>query len=114
MKVDITGPVAAALKAQSRTADEILREALGVKEDGLFTDGVFFPDGTHFLAWYKDRPYWGKVRAGQIEMNDELFPSVSAAASKITGRPTNGWDFWQSKLPGKHEFTRISRLREGG
>lgn len=106
--------VAKALEGSVKSADEILREALKVKADGLSTaEGVLFPEGTAFLAWYKERPYWGHVKNGAIEIQGERFTSVSAAAGKITKRPTNGWDFWQCKVPGKSEFVRISKLRIG-
>lgn len=36
-----------------------------------------------------------------------------SAAVKVTGRPTNGWDFWQCKMPGKAEFVRINKLGAG-
>lgn len=106
--------VAQALEKSVRSADEILRDALKIKPEGLATaEGVLFPEGTAFLAWYKERPYWGHVKNGAIEIQGERFTSVSAAAGKITKRPTNGWDFWQCKAPGKSEFVRISKLRVG-
>jgi hypothetical protein len=92
----------------------VLREVLQIKAEGLETaEGVIFPEGTAFLSWYKERPHWCHVKDGAIVIQGERFPSVSAAAVKITGRPTNGWDFWQAKLPGKSEFVRISKLRQG-
>lgn len=110
----VSPAVAKALAASKKSAEEILRAALGVMPEGLEADGVTFPEGTAFLAWYKDRPYWGHVKEGSIEMMGERFPSVSAAAVKITGRPTNGWDFWQCKFPNSGEFVRISKLRTNG
>jgi hypothetical protein len=113
--ITVTPAIAKALAASGKSVDKLLREALGIKTAGLETaEGVVFPEGTAFLAWYKDRPYWGHVKDGAIELNGEAFPSVSAAAVKITGRPTNGWDFWQAKPPGKSEFVRISKLRRNG
>lgn len=106
--------IAKALNQSGKSVEELLRAALGIKEEGLEADGVIFPEGTAFMAWYKDRPYWGHVKDGAIELMGESFPSVSAAAVKITGKPTNGWDFWQCKLPGSGEFVRISKLRTNG
>lgn len=112
--ITVTDAVAKALAESGRSADEILREVLKVKAEGLSTtEGVHFPEGTAFLAWYKDRPYWGHVKDGMIEIQGERFSSVSAAAGRITKRPTNGWDFWQAKFPGSAEFVRISKLRTG-
>lgn len=110
--VQISDAVAKALADSKRTADDVLRETLKIKVEGFSTDGIVFPEGTAFLAWYKERPYWGFVKNGQIDIQGKRFPSVSAAACEITKRPTtNGWDFWQCKLPGRSEFIRISKLR---
>lgn len=112
--VQISEAVAKALMESGKTAEEVLRQALKVKPEGLTTpQGYTFPEGTAFLVWYKDRPYWGTVRGGAIEIDGERFTSVSAAAAKVTQRPTtNGWEFWQVKLPGKAEFIRINKLIE--
>lgn len=111
--VALSDAVANALKATGFSAEDFLRVALKVEVKGLTTaEGVCFPEGTSFMAWYKDRPYWGKVANGALEINGTRFTSVSAAAVKVTGRPTNGWDFWQCKMPGKAEFVRIDTLRD--
>ena len=110
--ITVSDAVAKALEEAKRTADEVLREALKVAPDGMATgEGVTFPEGTAFLAWYKDRPYWGHVHGGMLEIQGERFTSVSSAAGKVTHRPTNGWDFWQAKLPGSSEFVKINKLR---
>lgn len=111
--VQISNTVVDALKAVGMTPEDFLRQALNIaKPEGMTTaEGVTFPEGTAFLAWYKDRPHWGHVKNGAIEIMGERFTSVSSAAVKVTGRPTNGWDFWQCKMPGKGEFVRISKLR---
>lgn len=108
----LSSPIVKALDAVGMTADEFLRSALNIKPDGLLTaEGVLFPEGTAFLAWYKDRAYWAHVRNGALELMGERFASVSSAAGKITHRPTNGWDFWQAKLPGKSDFVKLTTLR---
>ncbi len=110
--ITVSPAVAKALSAVGMTADDFLRQALNIKNGEFTADGVIFPEGTAFLAWYKDRPHWGIVKGGALEMQGERYASVSAAAAKVTGRPTNGWDFWQCKLPNKGEFVRISGLRQ--
>jgi len=111
--ITLSPEVAKALELGDLNAEQILREALRIKPEGFTTsEGVVFPEGTAFLAWYKDRPYWGHICGGLFEIHSEQFTSVSSAAGKITGRPTNGWDFWQCKFPGKGEFIRISKLRQ--
>ena len=101
--ITVSPDVSKALALGNLNADQILRDALNIKPEG-FT--------TAFLAWYKDRPHWGHVKNGALDILGDRFTSVSSAAGKITGRPTNGWDFWQCKMPGKSEFVRISKLRQ--
>jgi hypothetical protein len=101
------------LRERNLTAEEVIRKALGIKAEGLNAEGVFFPEGTAFLAWYKDNAHVGRVKEGAIEINGKRFTSVSGAAASVTGRPTtNGWSFWMVKLPGKNEFQNISTFRE--
>lgn len=109
----ISEAVKRALTADNLTADAVLREALGIKTDGLTTsEGVSFPEGTVFVAWYKERAHGAIIRNGLIEIDGNTFTSVSGAAAHITGRPTtNGWAFWMCKFPGKSEFTPIISLR---
>lgn len=109
--ITVSDAVAKALEEAKRTADDILREVLKVPPEGL---AAVFPEGTAFLAWYKDRPYWGHVHEGLLEIQGERFTSVSSAAGKVMHRPTNGWDFWQAKLPGRAEFVKINKLRAPG
>jgi hypothetical protein len=102
------------LKEMNLTADEVIRKALEIKAEGLSTsEGVFFPEGTAFLAWYKDAAHVGRVKEGAIVINEQSANSVSAAAAIVTGRPTtNGWGFWMVKLPGKNEFVPIMSFRD--
>jgi hypothetical protein len=104
------------LRELNLTADEVIRKALEIKAEGLSTsEGVFFPEGTVFAAWYKDEMHIGRVKEGSIVMDKggKTANSVSAAAANVTGRPTtNGWSFWNIKLPGKNEFVPIMSFRE--
>lgn len=102
------------LKELNLTAEDVIRKALDIKSEGFTpAEGVFFPEGTALLAWYKDRPHWGIVKNGSIDMEGEAFSSISGAAAKVTGRPTtNGWDFWLVKMPGKNEFVPIKTFRK--
>jgi hypothetical protein len=117
-QITISDAVHKALLESGHTADEILRECLHVKPEGLVTpEGVTFPEGTFFRVWYKDRPYWGAVENGALVINGERFTSVSAAAKAVTKRPTNGWEFWEARLPKRTDWVRIDALRpkaEGG
>lgn len=101
------------LKDLNLTAEEVIRKALNIKAEGLTAEGVLFPEGTIFLTCYKEEVYSGKVKEGAIELQGERFTSVSAAAAKITGRPTtNGWAFWSVRLPGRNEFVPVANLRK--
>lgn len=113
-RFQLSALVQKALTEQKLTADKVIRKALGLKSEGLSTpEGVFFPEGTAFLAWYKDKPHWAVVKEGEITFDDKShFVSVSGAAAKVTGRPTtNGWAFWLIKVPGKNEFIPIANFR---
>jgi hypothetical protein len=113
-RYQISSTLQAKLKELNLTAEEVIRKALNIKAEGLNTaEGVFFPEGTAFLAWYKDEAHVARVKGGAIEIADKKVSSVSAAAAEVTGRPTtNGWAFWLVKLPGKNEFTPIAQFRK--
>ncbi len=100
------------LKEANLTADEVLRKALGLKNEGFTTfDGTYFPEGSVFVTWYKDRACSAIVKNGVIEIDGATFNSLSGAAAHYTGRPTtNGWSFWSVRLPGKQEFVLCSTL----
>lgn len=102
------------LRELDLTAEDVIRKALDIKSEGLtVAEGVYFPEGTAFLAWYKEDAHVARLKDGAIVVGGKSFTSVSGAAAEITGRPTtNGWDFWQVKLPGKNEFFPIKTLRD--
>lgn len=110
---EISVAVRKALKAANLTADAVLREALGIKNEGLVTsEGVTFPEGTIFVAWYKEKSWGAIVKNGLLDIDGKTFTAVSGAAAHITGRPTtNGWAFWHCKFPGKNEFVSIASLK---
>lgn len=87
------------------TAEDTLRKALGMIPEGFITiDGTVFPEGTVFVSWFKDAAVSAIVRDGKLMIKNKSFKSLSAAAAHYTGRQTtNGWGFWNVKLPGKEE-----------
>lgn len=105
------------------TYNDVLRELLGLNSTkpahvephtvtgGWFTKGVTFPEGTEFRASYKGQAYNGKVESGLLVVNGKRYDSPSAAAVAITGRPTNGWIFWECRLPGKTSWQMIKSFR---
>jgi hypothetical protein len=111
-RYELSQTVQRRLKEENLTADEVLRKALGMKNEGFSTsDGTYFPEGSVFLTWYKDRACSAVVKDGAIDIDGKTFTSLSAAAAHYTGRPTtNGWSFWSVKIPGKQEFVLCSTL----
>ena len=112
-KITVSTEVAAAVAASKKTADELLREALLQKSDGLVTkEGVIFPNGTALLSWYKDRAYYANVSDGTIEIMGEHVDTMSAAAQMVTKGRVNGWEFWKCRRPGDAEFIPVKNLRK--
>lgn len=113
-RYEISPTVQKKLRELNVTAEDVIRKALDLKPDGLATiEGVFFPEGTAFLVWYKEAAHFGHVKDGAIVIEGKPYTSVSGAAAAITGRATtNGWSFWTVKLPGKTEFVPIASLRK--
>lgn len=111
-RYELSQAVQKRLKEENLTADEVLRKALGLTVDGFTTtDGTYFPNGSVFVTWYKDRACSAVVKNGAIDVDGKVYKSLSAAAAVYTGRATtNGWDFWSVKLPGKQEFILCSTL----
>lgn len=114
-RFELSPAVQKELKRLDLTADEELRKHLNIKAQGFDAGyGVIFPEGTRFLCWYKDRPYWGIVKDGALVIDGKPYGSVSAAAEAVTGRHTqNGWDFWTASVPGTgNSFPPIMSFRK--
>lgn len=101
-RYSLSSAVQRELKRQNLAADDVLRKALGIKTEGFTSsDGKYFPEGTVFIALYKDRALSALVKNGAIEVEGKSYSSLSAAAAHYTGRPTtNGWDFWYARSNG--------------
>ena len=119
-KFQLSPEVQKVLAERGLSAEEVIRKSLHIKTEGMDAgEGVIFPEGTEFLAWYKGRPHWGTVKNGAFVthryeiVGEDSFTSVSGAAASITGRPTqNGWHFWMAKTAGKNEFVPIMQFRQ--
>jgi hypothetical protein len=62
-------------------------------------------------AQYKGRSYAAVFnKDGTVRHEGARFSSLSAAASSVTGRPTNGWLFWRYR-DGRGEWRPVSELR---
>jgi hypothetical protein len=73
--------------------------------------GVRFPAGTEFRATYKGQTYLARVENGALVLSGERFDSPSAAAMSITGKPVNGWTFWEARMPGRTAWQILKALR---
>lgn len=108
------------------THNDVLRDLLGLNSKsqpkapvqvapdtgGWFTKGVKFPDGTEFRARYRGEVHYAKVEAGALVLDSKRYDSPSAAAVSITGKPTNGWTFWECRFSGKTSWQMIKAFRK--
>src|SRR6266436_5102061 len=97
------------------TENEVLRNLLGLSTkrgpavptavgtsdaSDWVSKGVRFPAGTEFRASYKGQTWLGRVERGALVVNGQRFDTPSAAAGFVTRSATNGWTFWECRLPG--------------
>jgi len=78
----------------------------------LIEAGLLSP-GARLVATYKGSQYETSIAEdGRLLLSDgSLESSLSRAAVRVTGRPTNGWTFW--KLKKENQTISLARLREG-
>lgn len=105
------------------TYNDVIRELLGIggkqaptapnteSASDWITKGVRFPEGTEFRAEYKGRQFKAVVEAGALLLNGKRFESPSSAAMSITESATNGWVFWECRLPGHSSWKLMKSLR---
>ena len=106
--------------------NDVLRELLGLSPKRHRVDspvtassdandwivkGVRFPASTEFRANYKGQTWLGRVERGALTVNGKRFETPSAAAVFVTKNPTNGWTFWECRLPGQASWQIIKGLR---
>jgi hypothetical protein len=128
--IDVDFDVFKALTARRSTEEvsenDVLRSLLGLPSKQRSTTpitvetadsndwiakGVRFPTGTEFRASYKGQTWLGRVERGALVVNGKRFDTPSAAAVFITKSPTNGWTFWECRLPGQSSWQLIKGLR---
>lgn len=98
------------------THNDVIRNLLNLKteevrEEGWFSKGIFFPNGTEFRATFKNLPYEAKIQNKLLIYNGNSCKSLSEAAFAITHTPRNGWDFWECRLP-DHRWEKCADLRK--
>jgi hypothetical protein len=77
----------------------------------LYSHPGSIPAGTEFLATYKGKTYLARAENGALVLNGRRLDSPSAAAMSITGKPVNGWTFWEGRLPGRTAWQIIKAQR---
>ena len=110
--------------SEAVSENDVLRQVLGLANQRTsatvipgpvpgewVTKGVRFPVGTEFRATYKGKTYLGRAENGALVLNGQRFDSPSAAAMSITGKPVNGWTFWEGRLPGRTSWQIIKAQR---
>ena len=77
----------------------------------LTSKGGELPNGLGLVSRsHKGRRYEAVVNNGKIWLNEQPYPSPSAAAYAITKHPVNGWSFWGIMRLGKWEpLTELRR-----
>lgn len=108
------------------TENDVLRDLLGLSPKRQRADpnvipvsdanawtvkGVRFPADTEFRATFKGQTWLGRVEHGALVINGKKFDTPSAAAVAITKVATNGWTFWECRLPGQASWQIIKGLR---
>lgn len=71
-----------------------------------------FPDGTLLRGTHKGKQYTGEITGAKVRVRRKSYTSLSAAARAITDRSgTNGWTFWECKLPDSSDWVLVDSLR---
>jgi len=123
---DVFKALTARRSTEEVSENDVLRSLLGLppkrgsttpstadtaEADDWVAKGVRFPTGTEFRASYKGQTWLGRVERGALVVNGQRFESPSAAAVFITKTPTNGWTFWECRLPGQSSWQIVKGLR---
>ena len=83
-------------------------------------DGISVPHGSLARMKYLhgSQVYEGHFLNGLLVINNEAFPSLSAAAKALAvtrkgGKTSlNGWNYWEAKFPGETKWRSLFKLRE--
>ena len=67
------------------------------------------PQNAELVGRTKRQEHVARVDGGGVRLNGARYASLSAAAAAITGRETDGWTFWQTRVDG--EYVPLSVLR---
>lgn len=81
-----------------------------VELSDLYTAGIVSSE-LPLTANYKDHSFRAKLTNQGILVNDTIYKSPSKAGGIVTGKPTNGWDFWKF-IDADGKSQRLKILRE--
>ena len=123
---DVFKALTARRATEAVTENDVLRSLLGLnakrdlsasiasdspEADDWIVKGIRFPAHTEFRASHKGQTWLGRVERGSLVVNGRRFDTPSAAAVFITKSPTNGWTFWECRMPGQATWQIIKGLR---
>ena len=98
--------------AKALTKSPAAANALSAFADGVWFNGVFFPNGTKLRATYKGHEHLAEIRSGQwVDDNGVVRTSPSDAASAITQTNVNGWRFWHVWHPNEQAWHRLDEFQ---
>jgi tyrosine-protein kinase len=76
---------------------------------GELVEAGLLPHDAKLVARTNRREHFARLDGGKVNLNGTQYASLSAAAASITGRKTDGWNFWQTWVDG--EYAPLSVLR---
>jgi Mrp family chromosome partitioning ATPase len=76
---------------------------------GDLVEAGLLPHNAKLVARTNRREHVARLEGGQVILHGTQYTSLSAAASSITGRETDGWTFWQTRVNG--EYVPLADLR---
>ena len=110
-----TGSAGATMATPETLEAPSAADAAGIRESEESSESrdeaVPLPEGTALRGRYRGREVHGRIEGGAVVLEGRRFPSLSAAARSVTGHPTNGWRFFEARLPGRGDWLPASRLR---
>jgi len=122
---DVFKAITARRPSEDVTENDVLRQLFGLpsgakaaasdsrhRPGDWVTKGVRFPQGTQVRAKYKGQLYLAEVKDGALMLDGKRHHSPSSAAMAITRTPTNGWTFWEAKLPGTGDWRSMKAIRD--
>lgn len=110
-------------KSFDETPNDILRRLLGLDftiEESERSDRVhrkLIPrghlhqmEGLELRKRYAGKDYVAWVRKTGIELNGEIYPTLSAAARTVTRNNVNGWNFWKCIDESTGKWIKVNQI----